>query len=86
MRAIGRRANLSQLAGHAGQANRAGFFMNDDAVFAKCAWRLIPFIFLLYLVNFIDRVNVGFAALTMKGDLGFSDSVYGLGAGIFFAG
>jgi ACS family tartrate transporter-like MFS transporter len=60
--------------------------VTDDAVFAKCAWRLIPFIFVLYLVNFIDRVNVGFAALTMKGDLGFSDSVYGLGAGIFFAG
>ncbi len=60
--------------------------MSDERVFSKCAWRLIPFIFILYLVNFIDRVNVGFAALTMNADLGFSPAVYGFGAGIFFAG
>jgi ACS family tartrate transporter-like MFS transporter len=59
---------------------------HEDAVFAKCARRLIPFIFLLYLVNFIDRVNVGFAALTMNKDLDFAPSTYGLGASIFFAG
>jgi ACS family tartrate transporter-like MFS transporter len=59
---------------------------DEDAVFAKCARRLIPFIFLLYLVNFIDRVNVGFAALTMNKDLDFAPSTYGLGASIFFAG
>src|SRR4029453_13708049 len=53
-------------------------------VFAKCAWRLIPFMGLLYLINYIDRTNVGFAALTMNADLGFSPSVYGFGAGIFF--
>jgi ACS family tartrate transporter-like MFS transporter len=58
----------------------------DDALFRKCARRLIPFIFLLYLVNFIDRVNVGFAALTMNKDLGFSPTVFGLGGGIFFLG
>ena len=58
--------------------------MNDNRVFAKCAWRLIPFMVLLYLVNYIDRVNVGFAALTMNRDLGFSPSVYGFGAGLFF--
>jgi ACS family tartrate transporter-like MFS transporter len=58
----------------------------QDRVFAKCAWRLIPFIAVLYLVNFIDRLNVGFAALTMNRDLGFSSSVFGLGAGIFFIG
>src|SRR5438309_10792985 len=52
----------------------------------KCAWRLVPFMALLYLVNFLDRVNVGFAALTMNRDLGFSPSVFGFGAGIFFAG
>jgi ACS family tartrate transporter-like MFS transporter len=57
-----------------------------DRVFAKCAWRLIPFITLLYVVGFIDRSNVGFAALTMNQDLGFSPTVYGLGAGIFFLG
>src|SRR5262245_19265055 len=58
--------------------------MIDDRVFTKCAWRLIPFIALLYMVSFIDRVNVGFAALTMNRDLGFSATVYGFGAGIFF--
>lgn len=48
--------------------------------------RLLPFLFLLYIVAYLDRINVGFAALQMKGQLGFSDEVYGLGAGIFFAG
>ena len=61
--------------------------MTDEQVFAKCQRRLIPFIFLLYLVNYIDRVNVSFAALTMNKDLGFSPTVYGLGAGaVFFTG
>jgi ACS family tartrate transporter-like MFS transporter len=55
-------------------------------VFARCAWRLIPFMTLLYIVGFIDRSNVGFAALTMNRDLGFSDAAYGLGAGMFFLG
>ncbi len=58
--------------------------MSDDAVFRKCAWRLVPLILLLYLANRIDRVNVGFAALTMNKDLGFSPSVFGFGAGVFF--
>jgi MFS transporter, ACS family, tartrate transporter len=57
-----------------------------DRIFAKCAWRLIPFITLLYVVGFIDRSNVGFAALTMNRDLGFSPTIYGLGAGMFFLG
>jgi len=60
--------------------------MREDRVFAKCAWRLIPFMVVLYVVNFLDRVNVGFAALTMNKDLGFSPAVYGVGAGLFFAG
>jgi ACS family tartrate transporter-like MFS transporter len=58
--------------------------MGDDKVFGKCASRLIPFMLLLYIVNYLDRVNVGFAALSMNQDLGFSPSVYGFGAGIFF--
>ena len=57
-----------------------------DQVFAKCERRLIPFLGLLYLVSLIDRLNVGFAALTMNADLGFSPSVFGFGAGIFFLG
>jgi ACS family tartrate transporter-like MFS transporter len=60
--------------------------MDADTVFRKCAWRLIPFLTLLYVVNFLDRVNVGFAALTMNKDLGFSPAVFGFGAGLFFAG
>ena len=56
----------------------------NDLVFVKCAWRLIPFLMLLYLLNFLDRVNVGFAALTMNRDLNFTPEIYGFGAGILF--
>jgi ACS family tartrate transporter-like MFS transporter len=58
----------------------------ETAVFSKCAWRLIPFMGLLYVVNFLDRVNVSFAALTMNRDIGLSAEAYGLGAGMFFIG
>jgi ACS family tartrate transporter-like MFS transporter len=44
----------------------------------RVAYRLLPFVFLLYSVNYIDRVNVSFANLRMSADLGFSDRVYGL--------
>ncbi len=64
-------------------AYSAGF---EDATFRKVAWRLIPFLFLCYIVAFLDRVNVGFAKLQMAGDLHYSDAVYGFGAGIFFIG
>jgi ACS family tartrate transporter-like MFS transporter len=50
----------------------------------RVAYRLLPFAFLLYLVNYIDRVNVSFANLRMSADLGFSDRVYGLGVGMFY--
>ena len=60
--------------------------MSDEKIFAKCAWRLIPLMGLLYAVNLIDRINVGFAALTMKADLGLSDTAYAFGAGIFSIG
>ena len=50
------------------------------------AGRLLPYLFLLYIVAFLDRVNVSFAGLDMTRDLGFSDRVFGLGAGIFFIG
>jgi ACS family tartrate transporter-like MFS transporter len=53
---------------------------------SRVAWRLMPFIFLLYIVSFIDRVNVGFAALQMRQELGLSGAVFGLGSGIFFLG
>ncbi|MCE4547385.1 MULTISPECIES: MFS transporter [unclassified Caballeronia] len=52
----------------------------------KVTWRIVPFIMLLYFVAYIDRVNIGFASLTMRTDLGFSASILGFGAGIFFWG
>jgi ACS family tartrate transporter-like MFS transporter len=58
----------------------------ETAVFTRVRWRLIPFMFLLYVVNYLDRVNIGFAALQMNRDLGFGPEVYGYGAGIFFWG
>jgi ACS family tartrate transporter-like MFS transporter len=52
----------------------------------KVTWRLIPFLFLLYVIAWLDRVNVGFAGLEMNADLGFSSTVFGFGSGIFFLG
>ncbi|HYT04435.1 MAG TPA: MFS transporter [Gemmatimonadales bacterium] len=56
------------------------------AVTAKITRRLIPYLFLCYIVNYLDRFNISFAALEMKADLGLGDAVYGLGAGMFFVG
>ena len=53
-------------------------------LYRKIAWRLVPFLMLLYMVAFLDRVNISFAALTMNHDLGISESVYGFAAGVFF--
>ena len=53
-------------------------------LYRKIAWRLVPFLMLLYMVAFLDRVNISFAALTMNRDLGFTESVYGFAAGVFF--
>lgn len=55
-----------------------------ETTLATVRRRLIPFLFLLYVVAYLDRVNIGFAALDMNRDLGFSATVYGLGSGIFF--
>ena len=60
--------------------------MGDERIFTKCAWRLIPLMLALYFVNYLDRVNVAFASLTMVRDLNFSPSEYGFGAGILFVG
>ena len=56
------------------------------SILRKMRWKLLPFLFLLYVVAYLDRINVGFAALQMKDQLGFNDEVYGFGAGIFFLG
>jgi len=57
-----------------------------DAAYRKVTTHLIPFIFVCYLFNYLDRVNVGFAKLQMLDALKWSETVYGLGAGIFFIG
>jgi D-galactonate transporter len=58
----------------------------EKATYSKVTWRLIPFLFLCYILAYLDRVNVGFAKLQMGSDLNFSDVIYGTGAGIFFIG
>jgi ACS family tartrate transporter-like MFS transporter len=52
----------------------------------KVSFRLMPFLFVLYVVAWLDRVNVGFAALQMNGDLHFSETAFGIGSGVFFVG
>ena len=58
----------------------------EPATMREVAWRLVPFLCLIYVVAFIDRINIGFAALTMSKDLGLTPAMFGLGAGIFFIG
>jgi ACS family tartrate transporter-like MFS transporter len=69
-----------------GPGKRAGDVTTENKVFAKAAWRLIPLMVLLYVVAYLDRVNVGFAAITMNKDLGFTPQIFGFGSGIFFFG
>ena len=71
----------------ASKADVRDIVVNPEArVVRTLLWQLMPFLFLLYVVNYLDRINVGFAALQMQAQLRLSDRVYGLGAGIFFAG
>jgi MFS transporter, ACS family, tartrate transporter len=58
----------------------------ESAVVSRLMWRLMPFLFLLYIVAYLDRINVSFAFLQMRGQLGLSDRAYGRAAGMFFAG
>ena len=58
----------------------------EDRLYRRIAWRLLPVLLLAYVIAFIDRVNIGFAKLQMQGNLGFSDAVFGLGAGLMFVG
>ena len=59
---------------------------DESRLFARAARRIIPVMIVLYTISFLDRVNVGFAALTMNADLGFSPEIFGWGVGIFFIG
>ena len=67
-------------------ANPGGETSLEEAVYTKVTRRLIPLLFLCYVVAYLDRVNISFAKLQMLSDLKFSETVYGLGAGIFFVG
>jgi MFS family permease len=61
--------------------------ISEDAVYSKVAWRIIPWLFICYIAAYLDRVNVSFAKLQMQADVPqISDTVFGLGAGIFFLG
>ncbi|BAO90737.1 hypothetical protein [Caballeronia cordobensis] len=66
--------------------NEAAPSARVSAIYRRITWRLIPFLFVCYVAAYLDRINIGFAQIQMRNDLGFSDAVYGLGAGIFFAG
>lgn len=67
--------------------SRSSFSSDREATtYNRAAWKLIPFLLILYIISFLDRVNVGFAKLQMSSDIGLSDAVFGLGAGIFFIG
>lgn len=64
---------------------RSGFSSDADwTLYNRIAIRLLPFLILLYVISFIDRINIGFAKLRMASDIGLSDAAYGFGAGIFF--
>jgi ACS family tartrate transporter-like MFS transporter len=58
----------------------------DQAIIRKVTWRIIPFVFLLYIVSYLDRANIGYAALQMNAELALSSEVFGFVSGIFFIG
>lgn len=60
--------------------------LQEDRVYRKLTWRILPLLLIAFIVAYLDRVNIGFAKAGMQRDLGLSDAVYGFGAGIFFLG
>jgi len=59
---------------------------SENAAYSKVRWKLLPFLFVLYVVAYLDRINVGFASLQMNRELGLSEAAFGFGAGVFFIG
>jgi len=78
--------NAATLAGAQASTSPGATAREDAALFRKITWRLMPLLCACYVLNYLDRTNVGYAQLQMKEQLGFSDAVFGLGAGIFFIG
>jgi sugar phosphate permease len=86
--------NVVRVSASPGTLRPTGVFQNSNGLFkmntletstlAKVTKRLVPFLIICYFVAYLDRVNVGFAALTMNQDLGLSQTAFGFGAGIFF--
>jgi MFS family permease len=70
-------------AAHAGPSSNSRF---EAETYRKVARRLLPLLFVCFVFNYIDRINIGYAQLQMKPDLGFSDAIYGLGASMFYVG
>jgi D-galactonate transporter len=64
----------------------AHYDAQDEAMFSKIGWRLLPLLTLCYVIAFLDRINIGYAQLQMKQSLPFSDAAYAFGAGLFFVG
>ena len=64
----------------------AGAEVDAKKLYSKISWRLIPYLFILYILAYLDRVNLGFAAPQFKHDLNLTDFAYGLGGGLYFAG
>ena len=58
----------------------------ERRVYVKVFWHIVPFLILCYVISYLDRVNIAFAKLQMQQNRGFSETVFGLGAGIFFLG
>lgn len=75
--------NTTVYAETASPAERSAF---ETKTYNKVVWRILPLLFVCYILSYLDRVNVGFAKLQMMSDLNFSDTIYGVGAGIFFIG
>lgn len=67
-------------------APRGDQTLDDNALYRRATYRLIPLLMICYIVSNVDRINISFAKLQMMSDLGLSDAVYGLGAGLFFIG
>lgn len=69
-----------------GQETGHPYPVDDDSLIRKITWRIVPFLFFCFVVLFLERINIGFAQLQMKHDLGFTDAMYGLGAAVFYVG
>ena len=66
--------------------NMAAAVDGEEAIMRRVFWRIVPLCFLLYIISYVDRANIGYAALQMNADLGLTDEAFGFAAGIFFIG